>query len=204
HLRPVQDPVIAALLPTALDRAGGVGASARLGDREEGVIPLPQRRHRVASDLRLRPAPDHGWWVAPEDAAAGVVEAHAVLGHRLEQHAYGEGAEAAAAVLLGRAETPKPGRLGLGHEPAIVLLGQLRRVGVDPLLDGNDLVADEALDLLAQGHELVGEPVAAECGHRAASMGAGCTSRFPESSAFRKAKRTLHKLTFGGYAPRHE
>src|SRR5438132_3898997 len=204
HLRPVPHPVVAALLPAALDRAGGIGAAARLGDREEGVIPLAQRRRRVARDLRLRPAPDHGRWVAPEDATPGVVEAHAVLGHFLEEHAHGEGAEAAAAWLLGRAETPEPGRLGLAHEPAVILVGQLGRVGIDALLDGNDLVADEAPHLLAQGHELFGEPVAVERGHRADSIGAGCTSRFPESSAFRNVQRTLHRLTFGGYAPRYE
>src|SRR5213076_3019408 len=89
-------PVVTALLAPALDRAGRIGAAARLGDREEGVIPLAQRRHGVALDLVRRAAPDHGRRVAPEDAAPGVVEAHAVLRHLLEEHAHGEGAETAA------------------------------------------------------------------------------------------------------------
>src|SRR5439155_1070578 len=167
----------AATPPAVLDRAGGIRAAARLGDREKGVIALAQRRHRVPRDLLLRPAPDHGRRVAPEDAAPGVVEAHSVLGHLLEEQTHGEGAEAAAAVLLGRAETPEPGRLGLGHEPAIVVRGQLGGVRIDALLDGDDLVTDEAAHLGREGQELVGEPEAVERGHRRAASALRIRSR---------------------------
>src|SRR5262249_35701812 len=105
---------------------------------------------------------DRRWWIAAEDAAARVVETHPVLRHLLEGHAHREGIEAAAAVLLGGAQRPQARGFRLGRNALAIVIGQLRRVGVDTLLDGNDLVAHDSTDLLAQRQELVRHPEAGE------------------------------------------
>ena len=69
-LPPVEHPLVAAALRAGLDRAGGIGAARRLGDREERLVALAQRGHRVLLDLRLGAGPDRGRRVAAEDAAA--------------------------------------------------------------------------------------------------------------------------------------
>src|SRR5262245_33330922 len=156
-LAAVQDPAVAALLGARLDRAGRVGAAGRLGDGEERLEAVADGRHRVFLDLLRVAGPDRGGRIAAEDAAARIVEAHPVLRHLLERDAHRERVEAAAAVFLGGAQRPEARGLGLGRDPLVILLWKLGRVGVDPLLDGNDLVAYDPTNLLAQGGELVGQ-----------------------------------------------
>ena len=75
----------------------------------------------------LRAGPDRRRRIAAEDAAARIVEAHAVLRHLLERHAHREGVEPAAAVLLRRAERPEP--RGLRSWPTrllVVVVGRAR------------------------------------------------------------------------------
>ena len=167
RLGPVEDPVAALLHPAAPDGIGGVGAAARLGDGEERAKPVAQRGHRVLLDLLARAAVDDRRGIAAEHAAARVVEAHPVLRHLLEQDRHAEGVEPAAAILLGRTEAPEARGLGLGGEAPIVLLGDLGGVGIDALLDREQLVADDAPDLLAKRDELGRQRVPGERGHRA-------------------------------------
>src|SRR5262245_35915886 len=161
-LATVQHPAIAALLGPGLDRAGGIGAAGGLGDAEERLQAVANGRDGVLLDLRLAAGPDRRWRIAAEDAAAWVVETHPVLRHLLEGHAHREGVEAAAAVLLGGAQRPQARSFRLGRNAPAIVIGQLRRVGVDALLDGNDLVAHDSTDLLAQRQELVRQPEAGE------------------------------------------
>src|SRR5262249_56394610 len=72
------------------------------------------------------------------------------------------GEEAAAAVLVGGPQRPEARGFRLGRNALAVFLGQLRRVGVDALLDRNHFVADDATDLLAQHLQLVGQTEAGE------------------------------------------
>src|SRR5262249_49623987 len=102
-------------------------------------------------------SPDRWGRIAAEDAAARIVETHPVLRHLLERDAHRERVEAAAAVFLRGAERPEARGLGLGRDPLVILLGKLGRVGVDLLLEGNDLVAYDPTNLLAQSGELVGQ-----------------------------------------------
>jgi hypothetical protein len=104
------------------------------------LVALTQRGHRVLLDLRLATGPDRGRRVAPEDAAARIVEAHAVLRHRLEHDAHAERIEPATPVLLASAEGPQPGRFGLGGEAQEILARDLGRVGINGLLERDDLV----------------------------------------------------------------
>jgi len=72
-----------------------------------------------------------------------------VLRHLLERHAHRERVEAAAPVLLGGAQRPEPCGLRLGRDLLVVVVRKLRRVGINPLLDRDDLVADDPSELLA-------------------------------------------------------
>src|SRR5206468_1534651 len=118
RLGAVEDPAIAALDTAALDRARRIGAAARLGDSEEGVEAVPQRGHGVLLDLLPGASVDHGRRVAAEDAAARIVEPHALLRHLREDHAHAEAVDPPTAVLLraaraadygaGRAEDGQP------------------------------------------------------------------------------------------------
>jgi len=152
-------------LGPGLDRAGRIGAARRLGDREERLVALAQRGHRVLLDLRLAAGPDRGRRVAAEDAAARVVEPHAVLRHRLENNAHTKSIEPAAPVLLAGAEGPQPGRLGLGGEADEILARDLGRVGIDGLLERNDLFLDKPSDLVAEQAQLLREREAGEHRH---------------------------------------
>src|SRR5205814_5224441 len=58
----------------------------------------------------------------------------------------------------------QPSGLGLGRQTLPVLLGKTRGVGVEALLERDDLFADEATDLLAQDAQLVGQREAGEHG----------------------------------------
>src|SRR5499425_2220458 len=164
-LAPVQHPAVAALLGTGLDRPRGIGAARRLGDAEEGLVPVAHGGNGVLFDLRLAPRPDGGRRHAAEDAATGIVEAHAVLRHLLQRHAHAERVEPAAAVLLLGAQRPKARRLGLGGEARKILIGDVGSVGVERALERDDLVLDEASDLLAEQLELVGQRESLERGH---------------------------------------
>jgi len=88
-----------------------------------------------------------------------------VLRHRLEHHAHAERIEPAAAVLLAGAEGPQPRRLGLGGKAHEVLARDLGRVGIDGLLERNDLVLDEPPDLIAEQAQLFREREAGEHRH---------------------------------------
>jgi hypothetical protein len=88
-----------------------------------------------------------------------------MLGHLLQHHAHAEGVEATTAVLLGGAERPQSGRLRLGGEAGPVVLRQSGRVGVERLLERDDLVTDEAADLLADCPYLVGQREAGKRRH---------------------------------------
>ena len=154
-LAAVEHPAVAAPLGARLDGAGRVGAARRLGDGEERPPALAHRRLRVLLDLLLGARPDRRWRVAAEHAAAHVVESHPVLRHLLQHDRHAERVEPAAAVLFGRAQRPQAGRLRPGGQPLVVLLGKAGRVGIEPLLERNDLLADEATDLLAQHAQLV-------------------------------------------------
>src|SRR5262245_32649075 len=159
-LATVQHPAITALLCPGLDGAGGIGAARGLGDAEERLQAVSDGRDGVLLDLCFGAGPDRRRWIAAKDAVARIVETHSVLRHLLERHAHRERVEAAAAVLLGGAQRPEARGLRLGRNAPVVVLGQLRRVGVDALLDGDHLVADDATDLLAQRRELVRQPEA--------------------------------------------
>ena len=80
-----------------------------------------------------------------------------MLRHLLEHDAHAEGTEAPSAVFFRRAEAPETGRLRLRRKAAVVLLGNLGRVGVEPCLEGKNLVAHEAAHLLAQEQKLIGK-----------------------------------------------
>ncbi len=88
-----------------------------------------------------------------------------MLRHRLQDHAHAEGIEPAAAVLLGSRQRPQSGRLGLGGEAQEVLAGDLGRVRVEGLLEGDDLLLHESADLLAQQAQLLRKREAREHGH---------------------------------------
>src|SRR5205814_3699843 len=148
-LAAVEHPLVAATLRARLDGAGRIGATRRLGDREERPPALPDRRLGVLLDLRLRPRPDRRRRIAAEHAAADVVETHAMLRHLLVEHAHAERVEPAAAVFFRRRERPEACGLRLGRQTLPVLLGQARRVGIQALLEGDDLLANEAANLLA-------------------------------------------------------
>src|SRR5262249_2246211 len=154
-LASVEHPAIAATLGARLDRASRVRAAGRLGDGEEGPPALANGRDRVLLDLLLGTGPDGRRRVAAEDPAARTVETHAVLRHLLEHDAHAERVETAAAVFLGRAQRPEPGRLRLARHALEVLVGNAGRVGIEPLLERNDLLADEPSNLLPEPAQLV-------------------------------------------------
>ena len=64
-----------------------------------------------------------------------------------------------------RAEGPQPGRLGLGGEAHEVLARDLGRVGIEGLLERDDLVVDEPSDLIAEQAQLLREGEAGEHRH---------------------------------------
>src|SRR5499425_1995293 len=99
-LAPVQHPAVTPLLRTGLDRPRGIGAARGLGDAEEGLVPVAHGGDGVLLDLCLAPRPDGRRGHAAEDAAAGIVEAHAVLRHLLQRHTHAECVEPTSAVLL--------------------------------------------------------------------------------------------------------
>src|SRR5262245_39022185 len=82
-LATIQHPAVAALLGPGLDGAGRIGASGRLGDREERLQTISDGRDGVLLDLRLVAGPDRRRRIATEDAAARIVETHPVLRHLL-------------------------------------------------------------------------------------------------------------------------
>src|SRR2546426_2768381 len=90
----VQHPAIATLLGARLDRAGRVGSPRGLRDGKERLQAIADGRHRVLGDLLLAPRPDRGGRVAPEDAAARIVETHPVLRLFFERDAHGARVEA--------------------------------------------------------------------------------------------------------------
>ena len=78
-----------------------------------------------------------------------------MLRHLLEHDRHAERVEPTAAVLLRRAERPQAGRPGPGGQALVVLVGKARRVGIERLLERDDLLANEAPHLLAQQAQLV-------------------------------------------------
>src|SRR5262245_41252448 len=155
YLAAIQHPAIAPSLRARLDGARWIRAAGGLGDGEEGPPALAHGRHRVLVDLFLAAGPDGRRRVTAEDPTARTVEAHPMLGHLLEHDTHAERVEAAAAVLLRRAQRPESGRLRLARETLEVLVGYAGRVGIKPLLERNDLLADEPSNLLAEPAQLV-------------------------------------------------
>src|SRR5204863_9179559 len=80
------------------------------------------------------------------------------------EDAHAEGVETAATVLLRRRQRPETGGLRLGRQTFPVLFGEARGVGIEALLERDDLLADEATDLFAQDAQLVGQREAGEHG----------------------------------------
>ena len=72
-----------------------------------------------------------------------------MLRHLFVDDAHAERVEPAAAVLLGRGQRPEPGGLRLLRQALEVGIGNARRVGIEALLERDDLLADEAANLLA-------------------------------------------------------
>src|SRR5205085_1582603 len=116
---------VAALLRARLDGARGIGAAGGLRDGEEGLGALAHRGDRVLFYLGLAARPDGRRRHPAEDAAAGVVEAHAVLGHLLERYAHAESVEPTAAVFFLGAEGPEARRLRLGGQAREVFVGNV-------------------------------------------------------------------------------
>src|SRR5205823_5937398 len=192
-LAAVEHPPVAAALGARLDGAGRIGAARRLGDGEERPPALADRRLGVLLDLLLGPRPDRRRRIAAEHTAADVVEAHAVLRHLLVEHAHAERVESPAAVLFRRRERPETRRLGLGRQTLPVLLGQARRVGIEPLLERDDLLADEAADLLADQPQLVGQREAREGRHLLRLVG-GLALLGERARAFLRVLRRAQEL----------
>src|SRR5262249_10973146 len=68
---------------------------------------------------------------------------------------HAERVEATAAVFLRRAKRPESGGLRLAREALEVLIGNAGRIRIEPLFERNDLLADEASNLLAEPAQLV-------------------------------------------------
>ena len=77
-----------------------------------------------------------------------------MLRHLFHQHAHIERAESAAAVFRRHAHAPQAGGLGFARDRPELALGNLGRIGIETVFDRDDLVADDALDLLAQRGQL--------------------------------------------------
>ena len=88
-----------------------------------------------------------------------------MLRHLLQDDAHAEGVEPAAAVLFRDAEGPEARLFRLAREADEVFAGNLRSVRIEALLEGDDLLLDEATDLLADGAQLIGQREAREHGH---------------------------------------
>src|SRR5262249_38699663 len=88
-----------------------------------------------------------------------------MLRHLLQRHAHAERVEPAAAVLLLGAQRPEARRLGLGGETREILVGDVGSVRVERALERDDLVLNEAPDLLAEQLELIGQRESLERGH---------------------------------------
>jgi hypothetical protein len=56
-------------------------------------------------------------------------------------------------------------RSSFRRETAVVFFGNISRVRIEPCLEGKDLVADEAVNLLAKEPELVGKLESGEAVH---------------------------------------
>ena len=69
------------------------------------------------------------------------------------------------AIFFRCAETPEAGGLRFCRETAVVFFGNISRVRIEPCLEGKDLVADEAVNLLAKEPELVGKLESGEAVH---------------------------------------
>src|SRR4029079_1368506 len=93
-LRAVQDVAIALPLGTRADRAPGVGPARGLGDRDERLVALADRRHRVLLDLLARAAEDDVRRVEAERAARRDVRPHLALRRLLRHEALAEQVEA--------------------------------------------------------------------------------------------------------------
>src|SRR5262249_1722175 len=109
-------------------------------------------------------------------AAPCIVEPHAVLRHFFEQHGHAKGVESAAPILFRRAQAPELGGLGFLHETVIVVFGNVRCIGIDTLLDGNNFLTDDASYLFSQHRQVLWEREAGEYIHQSASRKfVGCT-----------------------------
>src|ERR1700722_3611076 len=131
NLGAVEHVSIALAHRTALNRSCGVGATAWLGDSEEGVPSVFQRWHHILLHLLFAAAVNYRWRIAPEDAGSRIVKSHSMLRHFFHQHAHVETAQSTAAVFLRRTHAPHAGGLDLFGNPPIVGFRNFGGVGVE-------------------------------------------------------------------------
>src|SRR2546422_832811 len=149
-------------LPFLADqRVGGQHAVLEhdvVGDRggadRADVLPREARRARLDDEARDAAPP-----------AADVAAPQAMLRHLLGDPRHPDRLHPAAAVVLRRGEGPEARGPGLLRQTLEVLVGNARRVGIEPMLERDDLLADEAPNLLADEPQLVGQREAGEGRH---------------------------------------
>ena len=94
----------------------------------------------------------------------------------------------------GAPSAQSPAALVLAERRVEVLVGNAGGVGVEPLLERDDLVADEATDLLAEAAQLVGQREAGKAGMGQASRPIDLANASSSRDVFTIASSTMSPL----------